>query len=66
MVVSSRPVMAKRAVVNTANGTAVLAAVARVLRWPVEAETARLPAVELIQPPHGTTFALVNPRSSHL
>ncbi len=42
------------------NGAAVLAALAGVLRWSVEAETAWLPAVALIQPLHGITFALLH------
>jgi MFS transporter, PPP family, 3-phenylpropionic acid transporter len=42
------------------NGAAMLAALAGVLRWSVEAETAWLPAVALIQPLHGITFALLH------
>jgi PPP family 3-phenylpropionic acid transporter len=42
------------------SGAAVLAAAAGVLRWSVEAETAWLPAVALIQPLHGITFALLH------
>ena len=42
------------------NGAAVLAALAAILRWSVEAETAWLPAVALIQPLHGITFALLH------
>lgn len=42
------------------NGAAVLAAAAGILRWSVEAETAWLPAVALIQPLHGITFALLH------
>ena len=41
-------------------GAALLAAAAGVLRWSVEAETAWLPAVALIQPLHGITFALLH------
>jgi PPP family 3-phenylpropionic acid transporter len=42
------------------SGAALLAAVAGVLRWSVEAETAWLPAIALIQPLHGITFALLH------
>jgi MFS transporter, PPP family, 3-phenylpropionic acid transporter len=42
------------------NGAAMLAAAAGALRWVVEAETAWLPAVALIQPLHGVTFALLH------
>src|SRR5205814_14147 len=41
-------------------GAALLAAVAGMLRWGVEAETAGLPAMALIQPLHGITFALLH------
>jgi PPP family 3-phenylpropionic acid transporter len=41
-------------------GAAVLAVAAGVLRWSVEAETAWLPAVVLIQPLHGITFGLLH------
>ena len=43
-----------------ANGAAVLAALAGMLRWSVEAQTAWLPAAALIQPLHGITFALLH------
>jgi MFS transporter, PPP family, 3-phenylpropionic acid transporter len=39
---------------------ALLAAVAGMLRWSVEAQTTWLPAVALIQPLHGITFALLH------
>ena len=39
-------------------GATVLAAAAGVLRWAVMAQTAWLPAVALVQPLHGLTFAL--------
>jgi PPP family 3-phenylpropionic acid transporter len=42
------------------DGAAMLAAAAGVVRWSVEAETAWLPAVALIQPLHGITFALLH------
>ena len=42
------------------SGAALLAALAGVLRWSVEAETAWLPAVALVQPLHGITFALLH------
>ena len=42
------------------NGTAMLAAAAGALRWTVSAETAALPALALIQPLHGVTFALLH------
>jgi PPP family 3-phenylpropionic acid transporter len=42
------------------NGAAMLAAAAGVLRWTVSAETAALPALALIQPLHGLTFALLH------
>jgi PPP family 3-phenylpropionic acid transporter len=42
------------------NGTAMLAAAAGTLRWAVSAETAALPALVLIQPLHGVTFALLH------
>jgi PPP family 3-phenylpropionic acid transporter len=38
----------------------VLAALSGMLRWSVEALTAWLPAVALIQPLHGITFALLH------
>ena len=38
----------------------MLAAAAGVLRWTVSAETAALPALGLIQPLHGLTFALLH------
>ena len=41
-------------------GAATLAAVAGIVRWTVSAETAWLPAVVLIQPLHGITFALLH------
>lgn len=41
-------------------GVAVLAAAAGALRWAVSAETAWLPAIALIQPLHGITFALLH------
>jgi MFS transporter, PPP family, 3-phenylpropionic acid transporter len=41
-------------------GVAMLAAVAGIVRWTVSAETAWLPAVALIQPLHGITFALLH------
>ena len=41
-------------------GAATLAAVAGIVRWTVSAETAWLPAVALIQPLHGITFALLH------
>lgn len=41
-------------------GVALLAAGAAALRWGVSAETAWLPAVALIQPLHGITFALLH------
>ena len=41
-------------------GAAMLAAVAGIVRWTVSAETAWLPAVALIQPLHGITFALLH------
>jgi PPP family 3-phenylpropionic acid transporter len=43
-----------------ANGAAMLAAAAGVLRWTASAETAVLPALVLIQPLHGLTFALLH------
>jgi PPP family 3-phenylpropionic acid transporter len=43
-----------------AGGAAMLAAAAGVLRWAVSAETAALPALALIQPLHGLTFALLH------
>jgi MFS transporter, PPP family, 3-phenylpropionic acid transporter len=39
-------------------GASVLAAVAGIVRWGVEAETARLGAIACVQPLHGLTFAL--------
>ena len=39
---------------------AMLAAVAGIVRWTVSAETAWLPALALIQPLHGITFALLH------
>jgi PPP family 3-phenylpropionic acid transporter len=42
------------------NGAAMLAAAAGALRWGVSAETAALPALVLIQPLHGVTFALLH------
>lgn len=39
-------------------GASVLAAMAGVLRWAVMAQTAWLPAMALVQPLHGLTFAL--------
>ena len=42
------------------SGAAAMAAAAGVLRWSVEAGTAWLPAVALIQPLHGITFALLH------
>ena len=42
------------------NGAAMLAAAAGILRWTVSAETASLPALALIQPLHGLTFALLH------
>ncbi|HEY0525098.1 MAG TPA: MFS transporter, partial [Stellaceae bacterium] len=39
-------------------GATMLAAAAGVLRWAVMAQTAWLPAVALVQPLHGLTFAL--------
>jgi PPP family 3-phenylpropionic acid transporter len=42
------------------NGAAMLAAAAGALRWAVSAETAALPALALIQPLHGVTFALLH------
>jgi PPP family 3-phenylpropionic acid transporter len=41
-------------------GAAVLAAAAGILRWSVEAESVWLPAVALVQPLHGITFALLH------
>jgi PPP family 3-phenylpropionic acid transporter len=41
-------------------GAAVLAAAAGMLRWSVEAESVWLPAVALVQPLHGITFALLH------
>lgn len=41
-------------------GAATLAAAAGIVRWTVSAETAWLPAVALIQPLHGITFALLH------
>ena len=41
-------------------GAAMLAAAAGILRWVVSAETAALPALALIQPLHGLTFALLH------
>ena len=41
-------------------GAAMLAATAGIIRWTVSAETAWLPAVALIQPLHGITFALLH------
>jgi len=41
-------------------GAAMLAAAAGLLRWAVSAETAALPALALIQPLHGLTFALLH------
>jgi PPP family 3-phenylpropionic acid transporter len=41
-------------------GAATLAAAAGALRWAVEAQTASLPAMALIQPLHGITFALLH------
>jgi PPP family 3-phenylpropionic acid transporter len=41
-------------------GVGVLAAAAGVVRWAVSAETAALPAIALIQPLHGITFALLH------
>ena len=41
-------------------GAAMLAATAGIVRWTVSAETAWLPAVALIQPLHGITFALLH------
>ena len=42
------------------NGAAMLAAAAGIVRWTVSAETAGLPALALIQPLHGLTFALLH------
>src|SRR4051812_25624878 len=42
------------------SGAALLAAFAGMLRWGVEAETAWLPTMALIQPLHGITFALLH------
>ena len=42
------------------NGAALLAAAAGALRWSVEAGTVWLPAMALIQPLHGITFALLH------
>ena len=42
------------------SGAAMLAATAGVLRWAVSAETTALPALALIQPMHGLTFALLH------
>jgi MFS transporter, PPP family, 3-phenylpropionic acid transporter len=41
-------------------GAEMLAAAAGILRWVVSAETAALPALALIQPLHGLTFALLH------
>jgi PPP family 3-phenylpropionic acid transporter len=41
-------------------GAAMLAAAAGLVRWAVSAETAALPALALIQPLHGLTFALLH------
>jgi PPP family 3-phenylpropionic acid transporter len=41
-------------------GVALLAASAGVVRWAVSAETASVPAIALIQPLHGITFALLH------
>ncbi len=41
-------------------GAAMLAAAAGLVRWTVSAETAALPALALIQPLHGLTFALLH------
>ena len=41
-------------------GAAMLAAAAGLVRWIVSAETAALPALALIQPLHGLTFALLH------
>ena len=41
-------------------GAAVLSAAAGVVRWAVTAETAWLPALALIEPLHGLTFALLH------
>jgi PPP family 3-phenylpropionic acid transporter len=41
-------------------GAAMLAALAGLVRWIVSAETAALPALALIQPLHGLTFALLH------
>lgn len=41
-------------------GASILAAGAGVVRWAVMAETARVPAVALVQPLHGLTFALAH------
>jgi PPP family 3-phenylpropionic acid transporter len=41
-------------------GAAMLAAAAGALRWTVSAETAALPALAMIQPLHGLTFALLH------
>jgi PPP family 3-phenylpropionic acid transporter len=41
-------------------GAAMLTAAAGVLRWTVSAETAALPALAMIQPLHGLTFALLH------
>jgi len=41
-------------------GAAVLSAAAGVVRWAVMAETAWLPALALIEPLHGLTFALLH------
>jgi PPP family 3-phenylpropionic acid transporter len=41
-------------------GAALLAAAAGALRWAVSAETVWLPAIALIQPLHGITFALLH------
>jgi PPP family 3-phenylpropionic acid transporter len=43
-----------------AGGASVLAAAAGVLRWGVMAQTALLPAMALIEPLHGLTFALLH------
>jgi PPP family 3-phenylpropionic acid transporter len=44
----------------TPAGAIVLAALAGMLRWAVMAQTAALPALVLVQPLHGITFALLH------
>jgi PPP family 3-phenylpropionic acid transporter len=43
-----------------AGGAAALAAAAGLVRWAVEAETAAITALALVQPLHGLTFALMH------